>query len=191
MPTGPNPRREPTGSRSSQGEPRAILPATHEYEAWRPMKRRKFGGGRTAIKNPDSGAVTASTVKDCLGETASELTEIRGFEGLPIVGETAPPLYNHPMAASPRLKSSQQALKFSPEIRRADLRADLSTLRSWANEAVDRRGYGGARMLANDAGIPEVALSRFRTGKNLPDQYRIPLQEACARLLPFNQRSAA
>lgn len=174
----------------STGEPRKIVPATHDYEAWRPAKGRKFGGGRTTSKSPVSGAVTASTVKECRGETASRLTESRGFEALSVGGETARPLYNHPTAVLPGLKSSPDPLKSSPEIQRADLRADLDTLRTWASEAVLSRGYGGARMLARDAGIPEVALSRFRSGKNLPDQYRVPLQEACARTIPFNQLAA-
>ena len=71
------------------------------------------------------------------------------------------------------------------------MRADVDILRTWVGEVVERAGYGGARKLANAADVPEPVLSRFRAGKGLPDRYRLPLQEACARSLPFNELEAA
>lgn len=174
------------------GEPRSIVPASHDYDDWRPTPadRRKFGGARTATQKPDSGAVTARTVKNSGAVTATPVTESRHFEAHASGAVTALSLYNHISGSSDDPAGPDRPLKLSRQIPAADLRADLSTLRTWANEAIDRRGYGGARMLAHDAGIPEVALSRFRNGKNLPDHYRVPLQEACARAIPFNQLAA-
>ena len=172
------------------GSPRAIEPATHDYEDWQPVKKRKFGGARTASKNPVSGAVTASTVKTCLAETASDLTESRGFEGHPVGANTAPLLYNHPTGSEDRPEKSPDHLQYRPEIFGADFRTDIADLREWARQVTQQIGYGGNRTLADDAGIPEVALSRFRNGKNLPDQYRIPLQEACGRHIPFSKLAA-
>ncbi|QDM40359.1 hypothetical protein [Altererythrobacter sp. TH136] len=171
----------------STGEPRKNVPATHDYETWRPATRRTFGGVRTTSKNPLPGVETTSTVKVSGVETTSTSTESRRFGGVSLDVGTTPPLYNHPTPAEQGDKTSLQPLKISFQTRAADLRADLETLRAWVVEAVERRGYGGARMLAQDAGISEVALSRFRSGKNLPDQYRIALQEACARAIPFNK----
>jgi hypothetical protein len=171
----------------STGEARSIAPATHEYEAWRPVQKRKFGGARTATQNPVSVVVTATTVQDSVAETATHLTESCGFEADACVADTASPLYNHISARSEPEKLLTSHLKLPA----ADLRAELETLREWAREVVEEYGYGGARRLALASGVPEPALSRFRAGKSLPDQHRVPLQEACARAIPFNERAAA
>lgn len=174
----------------STGKTRAITPATHDYEAWRPTEKRKFGSADIAPKNCVSAAGTAPNMKVSGADIAPEGTESRGFEGQSIGASPALLLDNHSVGSDRAGKSPVQPLKISPETRAADLRADLDTLRAWVCEAVDRRGYGGARALAQDAGISEVALSRFRRGKNLPEQYRVRLQEACARTIPFNQMAA-
>lgn len=165
------------------GKARSIAPATHDYEAWRPVKKRKFGGARTATQNPVSVAVTAPMVKFSGAVTATPLTESRGFEANLVGEETALLLDNHSTGAREPGNLSIDGLK----IRAADLRCEMDTLRQWALQVVARHGYGGARRLAADAGIPEVALSRFRSGRNLPDHYRIALQEACARSIPFKK----
>lgn len=174
----------------STGKARAIVPATHDYEQWRPMQERKFGGARTASKNPSGGAVTASTVQDCLAETASTMTESRGFEALSLGAETTSPLYNHSPHVSDGLQVFPEPLKLSPETSRADLGIEPVTLRQWVAEVLKRLGYGGARQLAEAAKVPEPALSRFRSGKNLPDHYRIPLQIECSKVIRFDELEA-
>jgi hypothetical protein len=170
----------------STGKARNIVPATHEYDSWRPVKKRKFGGARTATQNRESVAVTATTVKDSVVVTATQMTESRGFEGAGCVAVTASLLDNHSRGAPEPVKLSLSHVK----IPAADLRTELATLRQWAHQVLAHLGYGGARQLAADAGIPEVALSRFRSGKGLPEQYRVPLQHACARVIPFNKFTA-
>jgi hypothetical protein len=174
----------------STGEPRKIVPATHDYERWRPASGRKFGGARTTSKNPLFGVETTPSVKDCVVGTTSTSTESRGSEDLSLGVNSTPPLYNHPTLAQHGVETPHSPLRIVPEIWRADLRADLHVLRAWADKVVLQLGYGGARTLALDAGISEVALSRFRSGNNLPDHYRIALQEACARTIPFNRLAA-
>lgn len=174
----------------STGEARQIEPATHEYETWRPASLRKFGRVKSTPTNPVSGVEITPTVQDSRVEITPTLTESCGFEALSLGVKTTPLLYNHPRAELPDASSLAKPLKSSPEIRRADLRADVTVLRAWANQVVEQLGYGGARLLANDASIPEAALSRFRSGRNLPDHYRIALQEACARVIAFNKLAA-
>jgi hypothetical protein len=56
-------------------------------------------------------------------------------------------------------------------------------------EALKILGVGGQRRLVLGAGIPEAAISKFKSGKNLPRHLVLPLQLACARILPFNEWS--
>jgi hypothetical protein len=167
----------------STGKARSVAPATHEYESWRPVKKRKFGGARTTTQNPISVVVTATEVEDSGVVTTTQVTESRGFEGSALGAKTTLLLDNHSGVGSEPPKLSRSLVKVSA----ADLRCELDTLRRWACQVVAQYGYGGARQLADEAVIPEVALSRFRSGRNLPDRYRIALQEACARAIPFNQ----
>ena len=118
------------------------------------------------------------------------MTESCGFEGPGLGAHPAPLLYNHSTGSAGRSESSFPTLQNLPEMRAADLRAELDVLREWTERAVADLGYGGARMLAQDSGVQEGTLSRFRSGKGLPDRYRIPLQEACARVIPFNKLAA-
>jgi len=170
----------------STGEARKIVPATHEYESWRPVQKRKFGGARTATQNPVSVAVTAPRVKVSVAVTAPTESHLRTEDGFCSVAETALILDNHSRDRSGPENTSSVLLKLPA----ADLRPELDTLRQWVREVVDHHGFGGARRLAHDADVPEPALSRFRSGKSLPDHYRIALQEACARVIPFNRLAA-
>jgi hypothetical protein len=170
----------------SNGNGVEIVPATHEYIDWRPLHARKFGGGRTTTTKAESSSVTTTTVKGCVGETTSDATESCGLEGLSLVGETTPLLCTIPPGSQDLSKSPE----IVPQMHAGDFRTELGTLRVWARKVVADIGYGGNRTLADAAGISEVALSRFRSGKNLPDQYRAPLQHACARHIPFKELAA-
>lgn len=172
------------------GKARAIEPATHDYEDWRPMQKRKFGGGEMPSKNPSGGGEMPPTVQDCLGDTQPTVTESRGFEGLSLGGESPRLLYNHSHHVSDGLQNSPEPLKLSPETSRADFGVETSILRQWVNEVLRELGYGGARQLAEAAKVPEPALSRFRSGKNLPAHYRIPLQLECAKVIRFDELEA-
>lgn len=170
----------------STGKAKAVVPATHEYDAWRPLKKRKFGGARTTMQNHGLGAETATEMKVSVVKTATHLTESRGFAASARGAETAPILDNH---ISRRFSSCASPLSLV-RTSAPDRRAELDVLRTWTCEVVAALGYGGARKLATQAKVPEPALSRFRAGKGLPDRYRAPLQEACARHIPFDRTAA-
>ena len=78
-----------------------------------------------------------------------------------------------------------------PEPGSADsMLADVETLRNWARQAVKAAGYGGNNLIAEQAGMSAVELSRFRSGRSLPAKHHAALQAACARILPFDRLSA-
>ncbi|PQM27668.1 hypothetical protein CVO77_03600 [Sphingopyxis lindanitolerans] len=68
---------------------------------------------------------------------------------------------------------------------------EMSELRSFALAYLKWAGSGAQSRLAHEAGLPGGTLSRFLSGKNLPDQYRMPLQLAVARSFPMEARNAA
>lgn len=170
----------------STGKQRHVEKATHDYRDWRlgGAKRRKFGSANTATQDDVCVASTATMVKNSVANTATNDRESPEFCTPPSGANTALLIDNQSKAPS----AGSQTLLASPEkLRAADLRLELDELRRWACFIIDSYGYGGSRRLAHNACIPEPALSRFRKGRSLPDQYRIPLQEACGRLLPYSQ----
>lgn len=179
----------------STGPVKHLRPATHEYEDWRPAERkfRQFGGARTALQNPLSGAVTAPTRKFPGAVTAPCSTESRGFEAHDHGAVTAPPLSYQSLPPSGHPSKSVIS---PPKLPRAnssiDARVDVQELREWTQATIRTLGYGGARKLALDSDVPEPIISRFRSGRGLPDHHRLRLQLACGRALPYIRwRSAA
>ena len=170
------------------GHGKTAQPATHEYADWRPgpMQTRKFGGARTATPNTISDAVTASTVKFSDAVTAPRPTENCGFEVPSLDAVTAPLLINQSPTKDCRPARSVLARVQTPSL---DLAVPVDELRLWAQSAIAQ--IGSARRLAQSAGIPEPALSRFRNGKSLPDHFRHALQQACGRALPYVKWKAA
>ncbi len=175
-------------------------PATNEFQAWRPApgSKRAFGGARssqtvkfgvavTATQGVEFDAVTATVVKFHDAVTATGGPEIAGVPDQTSVAVTAPYLGNH----STQRCSVSPLSEISSRNRPESIAADFDDLRAWVRDAIAVLGYGGAKILASKAGIPEPNLSRFRAGKALSEQYRLPLHEACARVLPANKRKAA
>lgn len=167
------------------GDGKTRILATHDYADWRPPRGRKriFGGARTATKEPPSVADTAAKRKLSVAEAAIPSTENCGFEGHDRVAETAAHIGNQSLSVVDRSENSQSV---SPVSRgAADIRIEVDELRGWVEAVVDELGYGGARLLAQSCDVPEPSLSRFRRGLALPDYYRLPLQQACGRRLPY------
>ena len=168
------------------GEGKRTAPATHEYREWRPGPgdRRKFGGAKTATRSPVLVTETATIVKFPVTETATQPTAIAGFEPNCRVAETAPLLGNQ----SPRkIPGSDRPVISRSGVVQASAAVDLDELRGWLRLAIDRIGYGAQKRLAAETGISEPTLSRFRAGRGLPEHYRIPLQTACARIIPHTE----
>lgn len=183
------------------GEGKRATSATHEYQNWRPQTgaRKKFGGARsamdvkfgaavTATRTPVSVVVTTTPVKFRAAVTATQGAEIADFQEQGSVAVTAPLLSNH-------LSGESGSSEITPKVRKicpADSAGvPLDELRAWVRAVVEVLGYGGQKTLANNAAITQPALTRFRQGRSLPEAYRLPLQEACGRALPYNRWKAA
>lgn len=182
---------------SGKGKP---TPATNDYLHWRPSAeaKRAFGGARTARKVKFGGAVTATPSVEFDAVTATPVkfhdavtaTGGSGIATIPPqarVAVTAPILVNQSTDYSNVSPLSEISPRTGPE----SIAADFDDLRAWVEEAIAVLGYGGAKILASKANVPQANLSRFRSGKALSEKYRLQLHEACARILPKNKRQAA
>ena len=172
----------------STGEGKRVQPATHEYKDWRPVAgtRKKFGGARTATQNALSVVVTATKVESSVVVTASLDTGMCGFEGSSCVADTARFIGNQSEGVPGQLESARP-ISLKPAA--ADPRADVTDLREWAR--VVCAGPGGQRALVGSSGVPAATLSRFLSGRGLPDRHRHNLQQACGRALPYAAWRAA
>lgn len=166
------------------GQGKSAQPATHEYRDWRPdpMQKRKFGAAKTATRRPVSVAEAATQVKTSVAEAATQVTENREFEGGRCVADTATLIDNH---SPPKICRSVDSVIVGSKPAVDPMGLPLEELRQWTKDTLLRLGYGGQRQLAKQANIPDPALSRFRHGRSLPDQYRLALQQACGRVLPY------
>lgn len=172
-------RRTPTGE--------VIEPATHDYEAWRPVQKRKFRGGEITPTQPEKTTFPTTMVKNC-GVEITPCSTQKPQKSATLLGvDPTTILYTSPTVS----EGATVSRLLLPEPGSPDsLLADIDTLRNWARQAVAAAGYGGNNRLAEDAGISAVELSRFRNGKPLPPKHHAALQAACARILPFNRLSA-
>jgi hypothetical protein len=177
-------------STGSKGKGREPANATHEYHDWRPEpgSRRKFGGAKTAPQYPPTGVDTAPMLKVTGADTAPTTTVSRGFDAACRGADTALLIDNQSSGCSVTPESHLLSLVKSQA---ADSRLELEVLRDWTRDVVAHHGYGGQRWLALHADVPEPILSRFRNGSTLPDRYRMTLQMACGRVLPFSEWKAA
>ena len=166
----------------STGKEKRIRPATHEYADWRPVPgaKKKFGGAVSATRTPSRVTDTANNLQVSVIDFATLPTESRRFEGLIRVADTA-----HHIVYQSRVRSSAPAnvSGIDQNVDQTYAGPSLAELREWCETIIRQSGYGGARQLAADAGIPESALSKFRKGRNLPAQYQSALHMACARAL--------
>lgn len=164
-----------------------IVPATHEYEAWRPVKKRKFGGVESTTTKREKTTVSTTTVKKrVVGSTPCSAQKPQNSVD-PVTVESTTLLYT----SSPGSEGATVTRLKLPEPGSADsMLADVETLRNWARQAVKAAGYGGNNLIAEQAGMSAVELSRFRNGRSLPAKHHAALQAACARVLPFDRLSA-
>lgn len=186
-----------SGGGKGKGKP---TPATNEYLQWRPSAeaKRAFGGARTARKVKFGGAVTATPSVEFDAVTATPVkfhdavtaTGGAGIATIPhpaCVAVTAPYLVNQSTDHSTVSPLSEISSRTGAD----SIAADFDDLRLWVEEAISALGYGGAKVLATKANVPTSNLCRFRTGKTLSEKYRLPLHEACARIVPKDKRQVA
>ena len=171
-------------------------PATNEYLEWRPPERktRKFGAAINATQSGLAVEETATRRKVVIEESATPSTVSCGFEPTCCGEETASLIGNQSQGLPGLSLSAASLASGTSKPRAANIGVELAELRDWTKDVLTQLGYGGQRQLAASAGVPEPIMSRFRGGSNLPERYRLRLQEACARSLPYlkwkNSRAA-
>jgi hypothetical protein len=164
-----------------------IAPATHEYEDWRPVKKRKFRGAEITTTDPEKTTFPTTTVKKSVVDITACSAQKPQKPVSPLVGEITAILSTRDTVSDGATVSRLRL----PEPGSAESSlVDPETLRRWARQAVSAAGYGGNNRLAADAGMSAVELSRFRNGKSLPAKHHAALQAACARILTFDRLSA-
>ena len=167
------------------GKEKSVSPATNEFMDWRPpsTSKRKFGRAKSATQEGVAVAVPASSRKFSVALDATPPAEIDGIAAISTVATVAPILGNQSSAGSEaRLQTSNHA--------RLPVEApgvDLFELREWARHVLDILGFGGQKVLALDADVPQPALCKFLKGKGLRADYRMRLQFACGRHTPYRK----
>lgn len=171
--------------------PNGEHPATNDYLAnlETDLETKKSSASKTEPRN----GVRASKMEPRRKHRGSEMeagaTETCGFpDPLPAV-EMEAHIINHPkglVGSDPDTPSS--APKSSGPISSG---MDEQELRLFAMAFLSKAEPGSQSRLANDAGIPGGTLSKFLSGRPLPDRHRMPLQLAVGRLFPVNARTAA
>ena len=156
------------------------VPATNEYLHWK-YDAEPVSAANSITAEPVSAGVQTSAEPSSAGYVQEPQKPV---EGAKFAAEPVSSLIGKPSVAieSPR----SDPIKIPLKTPAAKIGQDLSTLRTWARLAVNELGYGGNRKLAMDAGIAEPSLSRFRSGKSLPETDRLKLQHACARVIRFD-----
>ena len=163
--------------------------ATHDYTEWRPgpETKRKFGGAINAPREGATVTLNAPKWKFPVTLNAPCSMESRGLEQSCCGASIAPHiLYQSPDSLQGPASPAVIGKNMDPHCGGPS----LDELRGWSRAVIDRLGYGGGRRLAEAAGIPEPALSRFRSGRNLPDHFRGALHKACAHALAWSEFKA-
>lgn len=172
--------------------------ATHEYRDWRcpvgAKKRKppapnskKSGSAKMTTEIPIS-VVDTATVGKFSGSVME--TEMEGIDGISIVDRVAlvaPILVNQSPPLSPMLSSGGTI----PSLGDGGSCIELCVLRDWTRYVIELLGYGGQKVLALDAGVPQSVLCKFVKGKGLPARYHIALQAACGRHSHYTQWKTA
>ncbi|WP_039576218.1 hypothetical protein [Sphingopyxis fribergensis] len=119
-------------------------------------------------------------------------TETVGFDGHAPVSSFHTHIVSHISPQSDPVSDTPDiAPKSSRAISPLSAAMDLAELRSFARAYLDWASAGAQSKLAHHVEMPGGTLSKFLSGRSLPDQYRMPLQLAVARSFPMDARNAA
>lgn len=168
----------------STGRPPHTRPATNEYLHWK-NDAEPVSAASPLSAEPVSATVQVPATKAPAAPMQKPQFPVRDAS---LAAEPVSVLISKPYGAPAEHPKNTAVSRV--QNRTADFSSDLQTLRAWLHEAIARSGYGAAREIAREADIPEPALSRFRSGKGIPERYRLRLQEACGRRVPFNSLAA-
>lgn len=168
----------------SSGPANGPVPASNEYLEWK-NDAEPVSAENTLSAEPLSASVKVPVEPVSAGDRKEPQNPVKGES---LSAEPVSALIGKPYRAI--TNRSDDPCRNTPKTHAGEIGPALGELREWTRRVIEQLGYGGARTLATEADISEVALSRFRNGKSLPDRYRQPLQYACARHIPFRALAA-
>lgn len=164
------------------------IPATHDYIERLETKKSSVSKHHTRTALRVSSFHTRGKRRVSSFHTGA--TETCGSPDGPPVSSFHTPIFSH---ISPIPDPGPDPVSDGPKSSRAASSSamDLIELRSFALAYLAWASAGAQSQLAHDVGVPGGTLSKFLSGRSLPDQYRMPLQLAVARSFPMEARNAA
>lgn len=135
--------------------------ATNEWQSWGP-KCGNIGPEVSATRKRKLAELTATRRKLSVAAGSTPETEVRGFEGSFHVEDTSAHIGSQYRPLVDDVSDRGNSFRTSPE-----LRAALNALVA--------AGRASASDIAKAISMPSGTMSKFRHGRNLPEQYRGPL----------------
>lgn len=152
------------------------VPATHDY-----LETKKTSVSGFDTRNASRVSSFDTRRKQRVSEIDTRSTETCDVSTAPGVSEIDTPIYYHPHDVSPSIGNiPDDTLKPSAPVSPSSA-LDVKELREFAKAFLASAGPGAQSRLAHAAQIPGGTLSKFLSGRSLPDRYRMPLQLVVGR----------
>jgi len=170
-------------SRGANGQ----VPATHDY-----LETKKSCVSKPHTRNALRVSDIDTRRKHRVSDIDTRPLETSGVSNAPRVSEIYTPILNHTPRSSDQAGNIPEDGVKSPAGKFANSAAmDEIELRRFAMSFLAKAVPGSQSKLAHEAGIPGGTLSKFLSGRSLPEQYRVPLQLAVGRSYPMEARNVA
>lgn len=166
------------------------IAATHDYIVR--LETKKSSVSKFHTRNPLRVSRFHTRRKRRVSSFDTGTTETVGFEGHPPVSSFHTHIVSH---ISPQSDPGSDTPSVSPKSSRAfsslSSAMEIDELRGFTLAYLEWAAAGAQSQLAHDVGVPGGTLSKFLSGRSLPDQYRMPLQIAVGGKFPMEARNAA
>lgn len=162
---------------------------TRDFEAWRCVEIHgcKICNRTVVVSDEPSGNMIPPVAEFTTDEMETSDVSVRFHHA----NNATLILHQGDSAAVPETERRKQANSSSGPISAFSLGDPLADLRVLTRQRIEGATAGEQSRLAMAIGCPPGTLSKFLSGRNLPDQYRMPLQLAVGRSHPQNPCAAA
>lgn len=142
---------------------------SHAYESWQPVSKNGNSRAQNLRKHGSNSDKSVETFPSTGAESEPRKLEKRLVSNVSNISEIEPQSVSHaPGNGNDRLDTGNSDHKTRPP--------DLAELREKLTQHLERSSAGEQSRLAKAIGCPAGTFSKFRSGRNLPEQYREPLQ---------------